>query len=118
MSTTALFIWLLNITCDTAGHIAFKRAASVESSSTRQHWLNMLSSLPIWLGVGCFLVEFFLWLALVSLLPLSVAAILAAFNIVAVLLAGKWIYGETLSRRRLLGVTFIAVGVVLGSVHL
>ncbi|GLQ94380.1 EamA family transporter [Dyella acidisoli] len=118
MSKTAVFIWLSNVLADTSGHIAFKRAATIESDDEWHRWKAMLSSPPIWIGIFCFVLELFLWLALVSLVPLSLAALLAAFNIASVVLAAKWVYRETISPIRLAGIVCIVIGVALGSTGL
>lgn len=113
MSNLAIFLWLLNIIVDTVGHMAFKRAAIMEHDDEWHRWKRMLSSLPLWLGIFCFCLEFVLWLALLSLLPLSLGVLLAAFNMVSIMLAGRWLFKETLDPLRLTGMTFIIVGVAL-----
>ena len=73
----------------------------------------MLRSPGLWAGVVCFVLEFVLWLALLSLIPLSLAILLASINIVTVALAGKLVFGERLNATRIAGIALIAVGVAL-----
>jgi drug/metabolite transporter (DMT)-like permease len=115
MSGLAICIWLLIVLVDTVGHMAFKRAAIADHHNELHRWKIMLSSFPLWLGITCFGVEFVSWLALLSMLPLSVGVLLAAFNIVTIMFAGRWLYRETLQPIQLLGMTFIFVGVTLAS---
>lgn len=113
MSTSAIFFWLLNIMLDTAGHLAFKSAAIAEHETEWQRWKLMLSSLPLWLGIICFCLEFFVWLALLSLVPLSMGMLVGSINIVVVMLAGKLLFGERLDRLRIIGMSLVTLGVAL-----
>lgn len=113
MSTLAIFVWLLNIVVDTTGHIVFKHAAVTEHESELLRWKSMLSSLPLWVGIFCFCLEFVLWLVLLSMLPLSLGILLSGFNTVAILIAGRLIFKEMLDPLRIIGITFITVGVAL-----
>ena len=113
MPTTALVLWLINIVLDTAGHLAFKQAALADHETEWRRWLLMLAQPPIWIGIACFLIEFVVWLGLVSLIPLSLAVMLSAFDIVVVMYAGKLLFGERLDRMRVAGMALITLGVAL-----
>lgn len=113
MSNLAIFVWLLNIIVDTVGHIAFKHAAITEHESEFHRWKGMLSSLPLWIGIFCFCLEFGLWMILLSILPLSLGILLSGFNTVAIMIAGRIVFREMLDPLRILGITFITVGVAL-----
>jgi len=113
MPNTAIVVWLLNIIVDTAGHMALKRAAIAEYENEWERWKSMLSSVPLWVGIICFVMEFVLWLILLSILPLSLGVLLSAFNTVAIMLAGRIIFKEMLDPYRIIGITFITVGVAL-----
>ena len=95
--------------------MAFKRAAIADHDNELHRWTIMLSSFPLWLGITCFCFEFVSWLALLSMLPLSLGVLLAAFNIVTIMLAGRWLYRETLQPLQVLGMAFIFAGVTLAS---
>src|SRR5438309_12067511 len=82
LSSLAVFFWLLNIVLDTGGHLALKAAAADRGSGLRR-WKYMLSSFRLWLGIGCFAIEFGVWFALLSLVPLSLAVLIGSINIVA-----------------------------------
>jgi len=113
MSSQALFFWIANIVLDTAGHLAFKSAASAHDNDELQRWKEMFRSPPLWIGIICFVLEFAVWFALLSLIPLSQAVLIGSINIVVVMLAGRVLFHERLDRLRIAGMTLIAVGVAL-----
>jgi drug/metabolite transporter (DMT)-like permease len=113
MSQLVLLLWFLNVVIDTAGHLAFKKAAVADHEDEWQRWRLMLSAPPIWIGVICFGLEFVVWLALLSLIPLSLAVMLGAINIAVVMVAGKLIFGERLDRLRVAGMSLVTLGVAL-----
>jgi len=113
LSNFAVFVWILNVIVDTIGHMAFKHAAIIEHETEWRRWKEMLSSFPLWLGIVCFCLEFALWMVLLSILPLSLGVLLGAINMVAIMFAGRVIFGEMFDPMRVLGMTFITIGVAL-----
>ena len=113
MPNLAIFFWIKNIILDTTGHLAFKSAAITEHEIELQRWKMMLSSAPLWIGIACFGLEFGVWFALLSLIPLSLAMLIGSINIVVVMLAGRLLFHERLDRMRVAGMWLIAVGVGL-----
>jgi drug/metabolite transporter (DMT)-like permease len=110
----ATLVWLGNLICDTTGQLAFK-AASEQAGDLDgiRRWRAMLSSPPLWLGIAAFVVEPLLWLWFLSLMPLAEAVMLGSVNIVGVMIGGHLLFGEELSRRRLIAILLISVGVAL-----
>lgn len=113
MSRLAVFLWITNILLDTAGHLAFKSAAVTEHEAEWQRWKKMLGSPPLWIGMACFGLEFGVWFALLSLVPLSLAMLIGSINIVVVMLAGRLMFRERLDGTRVAGMWLIAIGVGL-----
>jgi len=114
MTPTATLLWIGNILFDTAGHLSFKAAATVgQELRGFSRWAAMLSDRWIWAGLAAFVVEFMLWLAFLSLVPLSQAVLIGCVSILAILLGGRILFGEDLSRRRVAGSLLIAAGVGL-----
>lgn len=113
MSTLAIVFWLLNAVLDTIGQLAFKAAAVTAHESEWQRWKIMLRLPVLWLGIFCFVFEFFAWLALLSLVPLSFAMLIGSINVVVLMLAGKILFHERLDRMRIAGMWLIAFGVAL-----
>ena len=106
MSTLAISLWVANVFFDAAGRLAFKSAAVTG-------WRGMVRSPALWGGIVCFSLEFAVWLALLSLIPLSLAILLGSFNIVVVAVAGKFVFRERLDAPRIAGIALIAAGVAL-----
>lgn len=114
MSFLAFIIWMINISFDTAGQLSFK-AAAVNSSaySGLAHWRDMVRRPWIWMGLTFYVGEFVCWVAFLSLVPLSVGVMLASINIVAIMVAGRILFGERLTRWRLAGMALISAGVAI-----
>jgi drug/metabolite transporter (DMT)-like permease len=113
MSTLATALWLINIVIDTAGHLSFKAAAAAKAADQQGSWLTMLRSVYLWIGIVCFGLEFAVWFALLSLIPLSQAVLVGSINIVVLMIAGRLLFRERLDRLRVGGMILIAAGVAL-----
>jgi drug/metabolite transporter (DMT)-like permease len=114
MTFVATVVWALVLLFDTLGQLSFKAAAIQAgeidglarwAAMARHHWL--------WLGLLSYVAEILSWLAFLSLVPLSVAVLLGSLNIICVMVGGRIFFGEKLTRRRLLSVSLVALGVVL-----
>lgn len=107
-------VWLLNVLVDSAGHVAFKLAATEPPpGGTLQRWRHMASRPWLWAGIACFIVEFVLWLAFLSLVPLAQGVLLGMISIVVVMLLGRMFFNEHFTRLRIAGVSLIIAGVAL-----
>ncbi|OCG47092.1 MULTISPECIES: EamA family transporter [Gilliamella] len=114
MSTLIIFLWLINIACDTVGQIAFKYAALTSKNKQGLHyWQTLFSNIWIWIGFSTYFLGFICWLAFLSEVPLSVGILLGSFNIITVMLAGRILFKEHLTLFRIVGIFFITIGVVL-----
>jgi drug/metabolite transporter (DMT)-like permease len=107
-------LWLLNIVLDTGGQLAFKAAAGdSDAGDGLARWKYMAMRPWLWLGVGCYVIEFLVWIAFLSLIPLSEGVLLGSINIVAIMLAGRFLFGEKLTRLRVLGIALVTLGVAI-----
>jgi drug/metabolite transporter (DMT)-like permease len=114
MTALVALLWLINVVLDSGGQLAFKAAAvEPEAGSTRMYWLHMAKRPWLWIGIGCYVFEFAAWLMFLSLIPLSDGVLLGSINIVAIMLAGRWLFDERLSRLRVLGICLISTGVAI-----
>ena len=113
MPKLAIVLWIANVLLDTAGHLAFKSVAVTDDDVEIERWKTMLSSPRLWIGIVCFCLEFAVWFALLSLIPLSQAMLIGSINIVVVMLAGRVLFQERLDAMRIAGMTLIAIGVAL-----
>lgn len=112
MTPLVIALWIGNVVLDSGGQLAFKAAASESPpGDTAGHWRFMARRPWIWLGIGCYVAEFMAWLAFLSLVPLSDGVMLGSINIVALMLAGRWLFGERLSGLRVAGMLLVCVGV-------
>ena len=114
MTSTVLILWFIVELFDTAGQLAFKTAASHGlDGDSLAHWRHMLARPWIWLGGACYVFEFLAWIAFLSLIPLGRGILLGAINIVVIMLAGRFLFGERLTRLRVLGIALVALGVTI-----
>lgn len=114
ISSLVAGLWLLNIALDTGGQLAFKAAAGDrDAGDGLARWKHMASRPWLWLGVGSYVLEFLVWIAFLSLIPLSEGVLLGSINIVAVMLAGRFLFGEKLTRLRVLGIALVTFGVAI-----
>jgi drug/metabolite transporter (DMT)-like permease len=114
MSATVVTLWLLNILLDTFGQLSFKAAATApDLGDGLARWKAMARRPWIWCGIAAYVGEFLAWLAFLSLLPLSEGVLLGSINIVAVMIAGRVLFNETLSPLRTLGILLVAGGVAV-----
>ncbi|MEO5626417.1 MAG: EamA family transporter [Dokdonella sp.] len=114
MSATVVTLWLANILLDTFGQLSFKAAAAQPGlREGLARWKAMAARPWIWCGIGCYVGEFLVWLAFLSLVPLSEGVLLGSINIVAVMIAGRLLFAEKLTPLRTLGILLIAAGVTV-----
>ena len=112
ISSLVAVLWLLNVVLDTGGQLAFKAAANAPGDGLTR-WLHMARRPWLWLGIGCYVIEFLIWIAFLSLLPLSEAILLGSINIVAVMVAGRILFGEKLTPLRVAGILLVTLGVAI-----
>lgn len=114
VSPLAASLWLVNSLFDTVGQLALKRAAVERGGGDEKlRWQRMARGPWLWLGLGCFCVEFFAWLGFLSLVPLSTGVLLGSINIVVIMIAGRWAFAEMLTPLRVAGMMLISCGVLL-----
>jgi drug/metabolite transporter (DMT)-like permease len=114
MTTLATVLWGLNLLCVTVGHLSLKAAATVAPGGrSLARWTAMLKDFWVWIGVAAFVAEFLLWLAFLSLVPLSLAVLVGSIDTLAVLIGGRIFFGEALTLRRTFSTILIAMGVAL-----
>ena len=115
MTWLMITLWIANAAFDTIGQIAFKYAATVqqEGQSMLAYWQGLLKNLWLWVGILSYVLEFFLWLAFLTLVPLSQGVLLASLNIITIMLAGRLLFNEKLVPLRIIGITFVLAGVIV-----
>lgn len=114
MTATVALLWVLDVLVDTAGQLAFKAAAGdPHAGDGVARWRHMLARPWIWIGWACYLFEFLVWTAFLSLVPLSRGVLLGSINIVIIMLAGRLLFREHMTRARVAGILLVGVGVAI-----
>ncbi|APG02881.1 hypothetical protein BJI69_02455 [Luteibacter rhizovicinus DSM 16549] len=114
MHGLALALWIAYVLLDTGGQLAFKAAAGDERAGDGlARWRYMLARPWIWVGIACYVAVFVDWIAFLSLVPLSEGVLLAAINIVAIMVAGRILFRERLTPLRVTGILLVAAGVAI-----
>ena len=111
------FAWLLLagvLLTSTVGQLFVKGAAvRADRAGNDAHWDAMLRDPLLWLGIATYVVEFLLWLAFLSVVPLWQGVMVASIDILMVMLGGRVFFGERITPPRVLAISLIALGVVL-----
>jgi drug/metabolite transporter (DMT)-like permease len=114
MTSEAIILWLLCLLCETFGQLIFKKAAlGSDAANSKAHWKIMLSNAWIWAGISCYVIEFFSYLAFLSLVPLAQGVLLRSLSIMTIMIGGRIFFGEKLSFKRMLAGLLITIGVCL-----
>ena len=114
MSPLVATLWLVNVTLDTAGQLAFKAAASAPHAvDGLAHWRHMASRPWLWLGLSAYALHLLSWIAFLSLVDLSRGMLLASINMVAIMLAGRLLFREKLTPLRVTGILLVSAGVAI-----
>ncbi|MDF7671287.1 EamA family transporter [Orbaceae bacterium ESL0721] len=114
MSILIIFLWIVNIACDTVGQVAFKYAAiTTHYKLGKKYWLQLFKNGWLWCGFTAYFIGFLFWLAFLSKVPLSQAILLGSFNMIAVMIAGRVLFKEHITLFRLIGIFTIISGVIL-----
>lgn len=110
MTPVVAAVWLLHALLDSGGQLALKAAATGPEDGLAR-WAAMARRPWLWIGLGCYAAEFLVWIGFLSLVPLSVGVLLVSVNIVLLMLAGRWLFGEALTPLRVAGILLVAAGV-------
>lgn len=118
MTPTVVLLTALSILLDVIGQLAFKlgldRLPEPEGGFRLGRFWRQIAGAPLlWCGVSAYVIEFITWLFVLSLVPLSLVFPAASLSYVGVVLGGRLVLGETVSRRRWLGTLVITTGVML-----
>ena len=99
---------------NTAGQLLLK-AASVRADRMGDvgHWNALLRDPLLWLGIATYVLEFFIWLAFLSLVPLWQGVMIACIDILLVMVGGRIFFGEQITLQRTTAIALIAAGVLM-----
>jgi drug/metabolite transporter (DMT)-like permease len=98
------------------GQILFKRAAAQIGGADGISWVLELARLPtLWLALAIYGAATFLWVRILSTVPLSRAYPFAALAFVLVPAAGYLFFNESVNGRQLCGTALIVAGVIVAA---
>ena len=121
MSGTALAIALLSVLLNAAAQLFLKAGTNIVGTvsfggaDTFQTLLQIARVPWFWAGFACYGISLFTWIATLSRLPVSVAYPLISIGYVINAVAAWYLFGESLTAQKLIGIGFIVVGVILVS---
>ena len=121
MTSSALAIALLSVLLNAAAQLFLKAGTNIVGTvsfgdaNTINTLMNIARVPWFWAGFACYGISLFTWIATLSRLPVSVAYPLVSIGYVVNALAAWWLFGESLTVQKLIGVGFIIIGVVLVS---
>ena len=118
MTLTVIALVAFSIVLDVMGQLCFKigldRLPELEGGfRLNAFWGQVFNAPMLWVGIGAYVIEFFVWLEALSRAPLSVLFPAAALAYCGAVFAGKVFLDEHVSRRRWLGTLVITLGVML-----
>ena len=114
MSALIATLWLINVSLDTGGQLAFKAAASdPRAGDGMARWRYMASRPWLWLGLSAYALHLLSWIAFLSLVDLSKGILLASINMVAIMIGGRLLFREKLSPLRVAGILLVSAGVAI-----
>lgn len=118
MSSLAIPLTGCCVLLDVTGQLAFKlglqRLPELSGGFKLLAFWRQLAGAPLlWTGVSAYALQFVLWLAALSMAPLSTVFPIMSLSYCGVVLAGGLILGEPISRRRWAGTVLITAGVIL-----
>ena len=121
MNTLAYLLLAAAIALEVAGQTCFKYGlaripqAESQGGGNRVFWRTLLRSPWIGLGVVSHAVEFAVWLAVLTLAPLSLAFPAMSLSYCGVVLASHFILGEKVGTRTIIAMGLIATGAAIVS---
>lgn len=75
--------------------------------------MKLLSQWPILAGVTCYVVSVVVWVMALSRVPVSIAYPMLSIGYIVNAFAAYWLFGESLSAQKLVGIGVIVIGVWL-----
>ena len=110
MTSSALAIALLSVLLNAAAQLFLKAGTNIVGTvsfgdaNTINTLMNIARVPWFWAGFACYGISLFTWIATLSRLPVSVAYPLVSIGYVVNALAAWWLFGESLTVQKLIGV--------------
>lgn len=121
VSATALAIALTSVLLNAAAQLFLKAGTNIVGTvsfgdANTVNTLMQIARVPwFWAGFACYGISLFTWIATLSRLPVSVAYPLVSIGYVINAILAWWLFGESLTMQKVVGIGFIIIGVILVS---
>lgn len=115
MSRVSLALVLLSVTLSALAQIAFKFGVTSAMARSTPGPLGPLLAPAVLFGLALYGVGTLMWLNVLGRVELSQAYPFVGLGFVLTTLAGWWLFSDSLSAQRLIGIGLIIVGIVLVS---
>src|SRR5262245_34763035 len=109
MSLNLIILLAASVACDVSGQTFFKLGAMGIASGTSR---SLTPTLWVVAGLGVYVIEIFVWLRVLAIAPLTLAAPIASLNYIGVALAGRWLFNEHMTARQWAGSGLVTLGVI------
>ena len=107
---------LLNASAQLLLKAATRHSGELVADSGRISWvavMHLLSAVPLWFGMACYVISLVVWLGALSRVPVSLAYPMLSIGYVVNAFAAALLFGETLSVGKLAAIGLICVGVFM-----
>ena len=115
MKPELLILFPISIACDVAGQVFFKlgadRLPDFHGTTPIKFLMGLICDRWLMAGIATFTFETFIWLRILSDIPLSIAFPIASLNFIGVTLASRLLFHEEVSPIQWLGCLLVTVGV-------
>jgi undecaprenyl phosphate-alpha-L-ara4N flippase subunit ArnE len=109
MNLDLMILFAASIACDVFGQTFFKLGAMGIARDTSRSLMPIL-----WVvgGLLVYVIEIFVWLRVLAIAPLTLAAPIASLNYIGVVLSGRWLFHEHMTARQWVGSGLVTLGVI------
>lgn len=104
-------VFLLSVFISSISQVILKRSAKREQQKGLQQYLNFL----VIFAYGLFFISTFITMLALKYIPLSSAPILEASGFIFVAILSRIFLKETITRRRIIGICIILIGIFIAS---
>lgn len=109
MNPGLMILLVASVACDVSGQTFFKLGAI---GIARDQSRSLMAVLWVLGGLLVYVIEIFVWLRVLAIAPLTLAAPIASLNYIGVVLVGRWLFNECMTARQWAGSGFITLGVI------
>jgi len=117
LTLSVLLLIVLNDLVDTAANLLMKKGFiraeidTVNLGSMAEFAMRSSSSAFLWVGIALFMLNFFIWIAILYKVDLSIAMPIGSFSYIFVPVSAIFFLHEHVSMLRWIGVVFIISGI-------